>query len=108
MTDPATPFVRMAEIDVDPDRREAFILAVTKEMTESVRVEPGVLAIHAVADRDDPARLRFFEIYESEAAYEAHLASSHFRAYLRTTEPMIRSRTLIDVVPVRLSSKAGW
>ena len=104
----ATPFVRVAEIEVDPAQREAFISAVKEEMDESVRVEPGVMAIYAVAEKDAPARLRFFEIYASEAAYNTHLESSHFRKYRMTTEPMIRSRALIETVPIQLSSKVNW
>lgn len=102
----ARPFVRIAEIDVDPARRETFITAVTEEMDESVRVEPGVLALYAVAERDDPSRLRFFEIYADEAAYRAHLESRHFRTFRAITDSMVRSRTLIDTVPIRLSRKA--
>ena len=101
----ATPFVRVADIDVDPAQREAFISAVTEEMDESVRVEPGVLALYAVAEKDVPSRLRFFEIYADESRYEAHLESPHFRKYRTTTEPMIRSRALIETVPIHLSSK---
>ena len=101
----AQSFVRVAEIDVDPAQREAFIAAVKEEMEESVRVEPGVLAIYAVAEKDAPSRLRFFEIYASEAAYDAHLDSPHFRKYRMTTEPMIRSRVLTETVPIQLSSK---
>jgi quinol monooxygenase YgiN len=97
--------VRIAELQIDPAQRDAFIAAVTEEMDESIRVEPGVLAIHAVADRDDPNRLRFFEIYASEAAYVAHRESPHFKAYLATTQPMILSRVLIETVPIQLSAK---
>ena len=100
-----TPFVRVAEIDVDPDQLEAFTSAVKEEMDESVRVEPGVLAIYAVAEKDAPSRLRFFEIYADEAAYDAHLHSLHFQKYRAITEPMIRSRALIETVPIQLSSK---
>ena len=103
-----TPFVRIAEIDVEPAQREAFISAVTEEMDESVRVEPGVLAIYAVAEKDDPSRLRFFEIYASEDAFSAHLDSPHFRKYRSTTDPMVRSRALIEAVPIQLSSKRDW
>ncbi len=103
-----TPFVRVAEIEVDPAQRDAFISAVTEEMDESVRVEPGVLALFAVADKDAASHLRFFEIYASEAAYEAHVQSPHFKAYRMTTEPMIRSRVLTETVPIRLRSKTGW
>src|SRR5262245_33133481 len=101
----STPFVRVAEIEVDPAQREAFISAVKEEMDEAVRLEPGVLAIYAVAEQAVPSRLRFFEIYADEAAYDAHLESAHFRKYRMTTEPMVRSRTLTETVPIHLSSK---
>ncbi len=103
-----TPFVRVADIEVDPEQREAFVLAVTEEMDESIRVEPGVLALYAVAEKDDPSRLRFFEIYADKAAYDGHLQSPHFRKYRATTEPMIRSRALVETVPIQLSSKTPW
>ncbi len=103
-----TPLVRVAHIEVDPEQRDAFISAVKEEMDESVRVEPGVLALYAVAEKDDPSRLRFFEIYVDEAAYDVHLQSPHFRKYRATTEPMIRSRTLTETVPIQLSSKMDW
>lgn len=103
-----TPFVRIADIEVDPAQREAFDAAVREEMAESVRVEPGVLAIYAVAEKDRPSRLRFFEIYASEAAYDEHLQSPHFRKYRTATESMVRSRALVETVPIQLSSKSGW
>jgi quinol monooxygenase YgiN len=74
-------------------------------MSDAVRLEPGVLAIYSVAEKDNPARLRFFEIYASEAAYRSHLESPHFKKYVATTKPMIRSRKLIETVPVQLSAK---
>ena len=104
----ATPFVRIADIEVDPEQREAFISAVKEEMDKAVRLEPGVLAIYAVAEKDVPSRLRFFEIYADEAAFNAHLESPHFRKYRMTTEPMVRSRTLTETDPIQLSSKMDW
>ena len=97
--------VRIAELDVEPEQLDAFIVAVREEMEEAVRVEPGVLAIYAVAEKDRPARLRFFEIYASDEAYWAHRESPHFKAYVATTAPMIRSRRLIETVPVQQSAK---
>ena len=104
----ATPFVRVADIEVDPAQREAFISAVKEEMDESIRVESGVLALYAVAEKDRPSSLRFFEVYADEAAYDAHLQSPHFRKYRATTEPMIRSRALVETVPIQLSSRTPW
>lgn len=97
--------VRIAELEVDPAYRDTFISVVKEEMDEAVRVEEGVLAIYAVAEKDNPSRLRFFEIYASDEAYRAHLESPHFLRYVATTKPMILSRVLIETLPIRLSSK---
>jgi quinol monooxygenase YgiN len=98
-------FVRIAELEIDPAQLEAYKAAVKEEMETSVRVEPGVLAIYAVAEKDAPTKLTFFEIYADEAAYRAHIASPHFRKYFETTKDMITSRRLIDTVPLQLSAK---
>jgi quinol monooxygenase YgiN len=97
--------VRIAELEIDPDRLADFIAAVTEEMEAAFRFEPGVLAIYAVAEKDHPNRLRFFEIYADDDAYRAHRESPHFRKYVETTRPMVRSRDLIETVPVLLRSK---
>ena len=97
--------VRIAELDVDPAQRDSFISAVKEEMDEAVRVEPGVLAIYAVAEKDNPSRLRFFEIYENDEAYRAHLESPHFQKYVVRTTPMILVRELVETIPIQLSAK---
>jgi len=98
-----TPFVRIAELEIDPAQLEKYKAAVKEEMETSIRLEPGVLAIYSVALKEDPSQLRFFEIYKDEAAYHAHIASAHFRKYVETTKGMIRSRKLLDTVPIQLS-----
>jgi quinol monooxygenase YgiN len=99
------PVVRIADLEIDPAKLDAYTAAVKEEMETSVRVEPGVLAIYAVAEKDSPSKLRFFEMYADEAAYRAHVASPHFRKYFEATKAMIKSRRLIDAVPVQLSEK---
>lgn len=103
--EPRVPFVRIAELEIDPAQLERYKAAVKEEMETSVRVEAGVLAIYAVAEADNPSRLRFFEIYADEAAYKAHIESAHFKEYFETTKGMITSRRLIDTVPILLSAK---
>ena len=99
------PVVRMAELEIKPTQLDVFKAAVKEEMEASVRVEPGVLAIYAVAEKDAPSRLRFFEMYADAAAYTAHRETPHFKKYAETTKDMIRSKKLIEAVPVQLSEK---
>jgi quinol monooxygenase YgiN len=103
--EPPMPFVRVAELEIDPAQRETYEAAVKEEMETSVRVEPGVLAIYAVAEKGNSSKLTFFEMYADEAAYRAHIESAHFKKYVDVTKHMIISRKLIDTVPVQLSAK---
>lgn len=99
------PLVRIAELEIDPAQLENYKAAVKDEMETSVGTEPGVLAIYAVAEKDHPTRLRFFEMYADEAAYTAHINSPHFKKYVAITKDMITSRKLIETVPIQLSAK---
>ena len=99
------PVVRIAELEIDPAQLESYKAVVKEEMEISVRVEPGVLAIYAVAEKGKPTMIRFFEMYADEAAYNAHRESPHFRKYVEATKDMIVSRKLIENDPVQLSAK---
>jgi quinol monooxygenase YgiN len=103
--EPRVPYVRIAELEIDPAQLEGYTAAVKEEMEASVRVEPGVLAIYAVAEKDHPSRLRFFEMYADEAAYKAHRETAHYKKYADATKGMIISRKLIETVPIQLSAK---
>lgn len=104
-TPPAEKVVRIAQLVIDPAQLAAYHAAVKEEMADSVRLEPGVLAIYSVAEKDHPNRLHFFEIYADEAAYRSHIASAHFQKHVTTTQPMILSRVLIETDPVQLSAQ---
>jgi len=99
--------VRIAQLEIDPAKLEAYEAAVKEEMADSIRLEPGVLAIYSVAEKDQPNRLHFFEIYASEEAYRSHIASAHFKKYAAVTQSMILSKRLIETTPVQLSVQAG-
>jgi quinol monooxygenase YgiN len=100
------PHVRVAEIEIDPAQLEAYKAAVKEEIESSVRVEPGILALYAVSDKDDPAHVIVFEMYADRDAYKAHLEAPHFRKYKATTQDMVRSLKLLETVPIALSAKA--
>lgn len=51
------------------------------------------------------SRLRFFEMYEDEAAYRAPIASPLLRRYATATDGMSTARRRIDTAPIRLSAK---
>jgi len=100
------PYVRIAELEIDPAQLDGFKSAIKAGIEAAVRVEPGVLALYAVSDTDNPTRVRVFEIYADADAYKTHLETPHFKKFRVTTETMVKSLTLIDAVPIVLSAKA--
>jgi quinol monooxygenase YgiN len=102
-----TRYVRIAELDIDPAQVEAFAAATREVGQASIRTEEGCLVLYAVAEKDNPARVRVFEIYRDAAAYQAHLQTAHFKKFRSTTDAMVKSRKLIDAMPVSLATKPG-
>ena len=103
--EPAERVVRIAQLVIDPAQLEAYQAAVKEEMAQSIELEPGVLAIYSVAEKNHPNRIHFFEIYANAEAFRSHIASAHFQKYVTTTKSMILSRELIETQPVQMSAK---
>ena len=98
-------FVRIAELEIDLSQLDAFRAAIREGIGTAVRVEPGVLALYAIADKDNPARITVFEIYLDAEAYQTHLQTPHFRKFRDTTDRMVKSRKLWEAVPLVLGAK---
>jgi quinol monooxygenase YgiN len=99
------PHVRVAELEIEPIHLEAYKAAVSEEIDDSIRLEPGVLAIYSVALKDQPTHLRFFEVYADENAYRQHIESPHFKKYVETTKSMISARQLFEMDGATLSAR---
>lgn len=89
--------VRIAEIEVDSNYIEEYITILKKEAAESIKLEPGVLCIYPMFQKENPTQFRLLEIYENEAAYQTHLKTPHFLHYKTSTLNMVTSLKLIDM-----------
>jgi quinol monooxygenase YgiN len=98
--------VRVARIVIDEAQLEPYKAALKEGMETAVHVEPGVLALNAVYEKDNPTHVMVLEVYASTAAYQAHLQTPHFKRYKATTKDMVKSLELVDVVPIALASKS--
>ena len=97
--------VRIAELEIDPAELVAYRVLLAEEIEASVEREPGVLMLHAVAERERPERIRILEVYASREAYEAHLKTPHFLKYKEGTADMVKALRLVDVDPVMMRGK---
>jgi quinol monooxygenase YgiN len=99
------PYVRVAEIEIDPSQLEAYKAAAKEQIEAAVRLEPGVLALYSVADKDNLAHVFVFEMYADAEAYRTHLETAHFKKYKVATQAMVKSLKLRDAVPILLGAK---
>jgi quinol monooxygenase YgiN len=92
--------VRLAKIVVDSIQLENYNVLLKEEIEASLRLEPGVRTLYAVAEKNDPTHITILEIYADTVAYKAHLLTPHFIKYKNGTKGMIRSLELVETVPL--------
>ncbi len=95
-----TQMVRIAKIVVDPAQLEAYKAAAKEEIDASVRLEPGVLTLYAVAEKGNPTHITILEIYADINAYKTHIQTPHFLKYKTGTKAMVKSLELVEVDPL--------
>jgi quinol monooxygenase YgiN len=89
--------IRVSEIEIDPNDREAYFAILQKEARTSVILEPGVIAIYPMLSKENPTQVRILEIYANREAYLSHLQTPHFLEYKTSTLEMVKSLKLSDV-----------
>jgi quinol monooxygenase YgiN len=96
-----TGYVITVEFDIDPARLDAFLPLMRENAKTSLRDEKGCRRFDVCRPRDVPNRVFLYEIYDDEAAFQAHLHSAHFKAFAAATKEMITARRIVacDLVP---------
>lgn len=92
--------VRLAEIEIDPEKLDAYLEYAAEVGRVSMATEPGVIALFSMQDVSDPCKVYILEVYADKQAYEAHVQTAHFRKYKDGTADMVRSLKLIDTLPL--------
>jgi quinol monooxygenase YgiN len=92
--------VRLAKLVIDSAHLESYKMFLKEGIETALRVEPGVLTIYALAEKENPTNFTILETYASAEAYQAHIQTSHFLKYKTGTVHMVKSLVLIEMVPL--------
>jgi quinol monooxygenase YgiN len=103
---PSHQIVQLAKLQIDPAQLDRYKAALQAEVETALRVEPGVLSLNAMAEKDNPAHITLVEIYADDTAYQAHLQTAHFLKYKTETKQMVKSLELVRMVPLFPDAKA--
>ena len=98
-------YLRIAKLTIDSTKLESYKEALKEHAGTAVRVEPGVLMLYAVYEKEHPTHVSVFEIYANVDAYNSHIKTPHFLKYKTTVQDMVKTLELIDVVPIALEAK---
>jgi quinol monooxygenase YgiN len=97
--------VRIAKLQIDSAQLESYRGMLKEEIETSVRVEPGVLSLNAVYEKNNPTHVTIMEIYANVDAYRSHLETPHFKKYKSGTVQMVKALELVEATPIALSAK---
>lgn len=98
-------FVNQIELDIDPAKFDQFMAAAKANAAAAVQ-DPGVREFAITVSQNDPHHLLQFEVYDSAAAHEAHVATDHFKAYRDATKDMVLKRQVTPQSSVQMLTKA--
>jgi autoinducer 2-degrading protein len=68
----------VVSLQVKPDMRDRFLAAAEDDSICSVRDEPGCMRFDVLQDNADPNHFYFYEVYQDEAAIQAHQQAPHY------------------------------
>ncbi|MFT6656980.1 putative quinol monooxygenase [Maritalea sp.] len=84
----------IVQFDILPDHFERFLPLMQQNARASVSLEPGCKQFDVLTDPSRPNEVALYEIYDSAAAFQAHLKSSHFLAFDRQIFDMVFGKSV--------------
>jgi quinol monooxygenase YgiN len=71
-----------------------FMPLTQKQARKSLELEPACRRFDICSGSEDADAVFLYELYNDAAAFDAHLASDHFKAYETAAAPMIAKKTV--------------
>jgi (4S)-4-hydroxy-5-phosphonooxypentane-2,3-dione isomerase len=82
-------FALVVSLRVKPELRDQFLAAAEDDSTCSVRDEPGCHRFDVLQDNADPNHFYFYEVYDDEAAFEAHGRTPHLARWREASQRVL-------------------
>ena len=96
---------RLFRLERDMAKEDYYNEVGANNLTTSIKIEPGTLAMYATHVPDDPKTCYVFEVYADDDAYNEHVASLHFKAFGKMAGEVLTGRAVFQLVPRLLVEK---
>ncbi|MCI0439677.1 MAG: antibiotic biosynthesis monooxygenase [Chloroflexi bacterium] len=95
-------------IQIKPGFREKFMEASFGDAQGSVRDERGCYRFDILQSNEDPNRFHLYEVYENDAALEAHRKAPHYLKWRQTVQDWFDGDVQRVPMTTVFPSDAGW
>ena len=86
-------FVLVVHLQIKPGAVDRFMPLALENAAATRETEPGCRQFDVMVDPQDATRILFYEVYDSEAAFQAHQQTPHFKKYFDTALQYLDART---------------
>ncbi len=102
-------YILMVRLKAKSDRIDDFIKTSIADAEGSVRNEPGCRRFDIIQSASDPTEFAFCEVYNDEAAFEAHATYPHFKAWDAAVKETLDGEVAVSFCkPVYPRGDAKW
>lgn len=76
----------IVSLEVHAERLEQFLTAIKENATRTFNDEVGCRYFDVTQNKDKPTHFMFYELYDDEAAIDAHRAAPHFAEWRKAAD----------------------
>jgi quinol monooxygenase YgiN len=99
------PIVNAIDLDIAPAEIDKYLAAIKENGAASVK-EPGCREFNIMVSATNPNHVFLFEVYDNDAAVQAHRTTEHFKKYAATTANMVTARNVRPMKSVAFNLKS--
>ena len=87
-------FVVAVDFHIRPDQIEAFMPLMQAQAQNSLSKEPGCQTFDVCRNPDNPEHIFLYEVYDDRAAFDAHMATQHFKTFDKAVANMVKEKVV--------------
>jgi autoinducer 2-degrading protein len=87
-------YVVVVDFSVKPERLAQFMPLMLENARLSRETEPGCRVFDVCADPKEKTSIFLYEVYDDRAAFDAHLASAHFKRFDAAVGEMLAAKAV--------------
>ena len=88
-------FVVVVFFEVKPEHVSDFKSAILDNAAASVGDEAGCRQFDVAQDASNPEQFFLYEIYDDEAAFKAHIETTHFKSFDAASAPWVADKKVM-------------